>query len=63
MLTSYKEIAGLAHWTMSNKALRLAQKARELLELGVTEMPSELMADYEKEMDDLRHDVRVLTFA
>lgn len=63
MLTSDKEIAALAHWTMSNKALRLAQKARELLELGVTEVPSELLAEYEEEMYDLRHDVRVLIFA
>lgn len=61
--TLRQSVVGLTHWTMSNKARRLARKARQLLESGADEVPRALIAQYEEDMDELRQEVRIMTSA
>lgn len=50
----------LTHWTMANKARRLARKAREYLESGADEMPETLLALYEEDMSEYQQQIRLM---
>ena len=56
-----RSVTALTHWTMANKARRLARKAREYLESGADEVPDELLAQYEEDMAECRQEVRFMT--
>lgn len=56
-----RSATALTHWTMANKARRLARKAREYLDSGVDAMPEELLAQHEEDMAEYRQEVRIMT--
>ena len=56
-----RSVTALTHWTMANKARRLALKAREYLESGSDTMPEELLAQHEEDMAECRQEVRIMT--
>lgn len=56
-----RSVTALTHWTMANKARRLARKALEFLESGAETMPEELLAQYEEDMAECRQEVRIMT--
>ena len=51
------------HWTMARKAARHARHAREFLEVGGDELPSEVVDRYEEDMSECRRIARVLAKA
>lgn len=55
-----RSVTALTHWTMANKARRLARKAREYLESGADAMPEELLSQHEEDMAECRRDVRIM---
>lgn len=56
-----RSVTALTHWTMANKARRLARKAREYLDSGADAMPEELLSQQEKDMAEHRQEVRIMT--
>lgn len=56
-----RSVTALTHWTMANKARRLARKARGYLESGSDTMPEELLAQHEEDMAECRQEVRIMT--
>lgn len=56
-----RSVTALTHWTMANKARRLARKAREYLESGSDTMPEELLAQHKEDMAECRQEVRIMT--
>ena len=56
-----RSVTTLTHWTMANKARRLARKAREYLEAGADAMPEELLTQYEEDMAECRREIRIMT--
>ena len=55
-----RSVTALTHWTMANKARRLARKARECLESGADAMPEELLAHHEEDMAECRQQVHIM---
>ena len=55
-----RSVTALTHWTMANKARRLARKAREYLDSGADAMPEELLSQHEEDMAECRQDVRIM---
>lgn len=56
-----RSVTALTHWTMANKARRLARKAREYLDSGADAMPEELLSQHEEGMAEHRQEVRIMT--
>ena len=56
-----RSVTALTHWTMANKARRLARKAREFLDSGADAMPEELLVRHEEEMAECRQEIRIMT--
>ena len=56
-----RSATALTHWTMANKARRLARKAREYLDSGADAMPEELLSQHEEDMAERRQEVRIMT--
>lgn len=56
-----RSVTALTHWTMANKARRLARKAREYLDSGADAMPEELLSQHEEDMAEHRQEVRIMT--
>lgn len=56
-----RSVTALTHWTMANKARRLARKARECLDSGADAMPEELLSRHEEEMAECRQEIRIMT--
>ena len=56
-----RSATALTHWTMANKARRLARKAREYLDSGADAMPEELLSQHEEDMAECRQEVRIMT--
>ena len=56
-----RSVTALTHWTMANKARRLARKAREHLESGADAMPEELLVQHEEDMAECRQQVHIMT--
>ena len=56
-----RSVTALTHWTMANKARRLARKAREYLDSGADAMPEELLSQHEEYMAERRQEVRIMT--
>ena len=55
-----RSATALTHWTMANKARRLARKAREYLDSGADAMPEELLSQHEEDMAECRREVRIM---
>ena len=55
-----RSATALTHWTMANKARRLARKAREYLDSGADAMPEELLSQHEEDMAECRQEVRIM---
>ena len=58
-----RQLLASLHWTMARKATRQAHHAREYLETGLDELPSEVVDRYEEDMSECRRIARVLAKA
>ena len=58
-----RQLLASLHWAMARKATRQAHHARECLETGLDELPSEVIDQYEEDMSECRRIARVLAKA